>query len=152
MPSTLLDSVSPARFAEVLFAKSLQGIGKHCFGRPFPASVSRVHFSNPFLESALSKPCKGYVSAASHGRLWFTLFASTLSRSLLESAVWSPCRGIGQHRCANPLLPLWVALLASAFSFPLLGFASRVRFLKPAIRVRFSRPPSQGIGNHRFSS
>ena len=106
----------------------------------FPRPFLEFTFSNPFLESALSKPCKGYLSTASHGHLWFTLFASTLSRSLLESAVWSPCRGIGQHRCANPLLPLWVALLASAFSFPLLGFASRVRFLKPAIRVRFSLP------------
>ena len=30
--------------AEVLFVKSLQCVGKHCVGRRFPESASKVHF------------------------------------------------------------------------------------------------------------
>ena len=146
----LLDSASHACLLKSFFVNSLQGIGKHRFGRPFPESVSRARFlkSAPRV-SFFQSPALDLVSAASRVRLSITLFASTLSGSLLESAVWSPCRGIGRHHFANPLLPLWGALLASAFLFPLLESASRVHFLKPAIRVRSSHPLAPILPGHR---
>ena len=96
--------------AEVLFVKSLQGIGKHRFERWFPASVP-----SPLLESAFSKPCKGSASTASKSapRLRF-------SRPLCPGRSKSPLSGV---------------LVGGSVST-----ASRIRFSSPRLASACSLP------------
>ena len=133
------------------------------------------------LTSILSNPCRGSVNIASdvdfprpchvrspkplfialqgsrkhrfEVRPSITLFASTLSRLLQESAVYDSREGIGKHRFANPRLPLWGALFASAFTFSFLeSFLGRESAFTSALFESASRirllQSFQGIDSH----
>ena len=147
MSSTLLDSSSRARLRKFFLSSPCRGSVSIASDVDFPRPC---HVRSP---SPLFIALQGIRKHRFEVRPSITLFASTLSRLLQESAVYDSREGIGKHRFANPPLPLWGALFASAFTFSFLeSFLGRESAFTSALFESASRSrllqSFQGIDSH----
>ena len=137
MSSRRLDPVSHARLLTSILSNPCRGSVNIASDVDFPRPC---HVRSP---SPLFIALQGIRKHRFEVRPSITLFASTLSRLLQESAVYDSREGIGKHRFANPRLPLGCAFRVpfyilvsrvlgreSAFTSALFESASRIRLLQ----------------------